>query len=220
MSLPPKSRRIPPLETIYEESGSYASSILPRQQVLNSPYHSQAINGLISARSIATVDIHRQRVHPSTKKPPIEVRFRDGSKRFIQSSSLVLNNGRSLFHSSPLPQQHQLSSEKPIVQSNGHPSPAHPLKTPLVFTIITADDLERAGATPSICSSPDEFDRSYLTQSFSVSSVETMRSLKDTSHGKSTEKCRSHLRLLFVQFRVEVDRLFTCSVLPIHIDRQ
>ena len=181
MSLPPKSRRIPPLETIYEESGSYASSILARQQVLNSPYHSQTINGLISARSIATVDVHRQRVHPSTTKPPIEVRFRDGSKRFIQSSSLVLHNGRSLFHSSP---QHRLSPEKPIVQANGHPSPAHPLKTPLVFTIITADDLERAGATPSICSSPDDFDRSYLSQSFSASSVETMRNLKDISEGE------------------------------------
>ena len=159
MSLVSKSRRIPPLETIYEESGSYVSSVLSLQPAsVNSP----TINGLISARSIPTVDTQRQRVHPPSSKPPIEVRFRDGSKRFIQSSSLLLNNGRSVFRSSPVP-------ENVLVQA----------KAPLVFTIITAEDLERAGVTPSVCSSPDDFDRSYLSQSRSTSSVETLRNLSD-----------------------------------------
>ncbi|CAF1689096.1 unnamed protein product, partial [Adineta ricciae] len=58
-----------PLETIYEESGSFVASTGNSQnQVLTN----ETINGLISARSIPPVNFHRQRACDNVVKPPIE----------------------------------------------------------------------------------------------------------------------------------------------------
>lgn len=104
---------IPSLETIVEESPSFVSSAVSIKEYRKySLIDNFFVDGLISARSIPTVDVERRRLKPVTRKPPIEVRFLDGSKRFIP----------------------------PAKKEN---------RVPVVVTIITAEDLDRLGFSPS-----------------------------------------------------------------------
>ena len=189
-----KSPVVPPLETIYEESGSFVSSTLDsfhQRSNFQSPVspYPQTINGLISARSIPTVDSQRQRVHEHLhKRPPIEVRFRDGSKKFIQPSqtnpvtTTLIKNRRNLFPTS--------SSSSSSVSNNDHqqfnskPTNVNNSKPTIILTIITANDLDRAGITPSVASSADDSECSFLGKSISSSSIETTLTMRDPSESK------------------------------------
>ena len=93
-----KGQTASPLETIYEESGSFLASF-DHNQTINKE---ETINGLISARTIPSVAIQRQRANEQESKPPIEVRFRDGSKRYIHPSTTatMIINRRNLLDSS------------------------------------------------------------------------------------------------------------------------
>ncbi|CAF1046761.1 unnamed protein product [Adineta ricciae] len=146
-----------PLETIYEESGSFVASTGNSQnQVLTN----ETINGLISARSIPPVNFHRQRACDNVVKPPIEVRFRDGSKRFIQpSAACAMMMGRKEFIDSsdadlslnamPNFKYQHLFNINPTNQQCIRRQP------PIVITIITANDMKQAGFTPTDSSSPE-----------------------------------------------------------------
>jgi len=173
-----KTQPNPPLETIYEESGSFvASTVNIQHQPNNNAHPTGTINGLISARSIPSVDFQRQRGNVKQQRPPIEVRFRDGSKRYIHPSSeaAMIMNRRKLLNSS----QNNLSSKtmpnssyQQIFNSNLN-QPRHPV----VITIITADDLQQAGVTPTYSSSPDE----------------SVRSMSTSTLSSDTSKARKHL---------------------------
>jgi hypothetical protein len=164
-----------PLETIYEESGSFIASTVDISQEFNN----ETINGLISARAIPSVDLQRQRAHENDKKPPIEVRFRDGSKRYIHPSTTttMITNRRNLLNSS----EENLSSKKPFNTNSRQifPSNLNKNKFPLVLTIITADDLNQAGITPTISSSPSESDRSTSIRSQTNSPMEKRKIIED-----------------------------------------
>jgi len=139
------TRTLTSLETIYEESASFVGS------TISSPhnYIDETINGLISARTIPSVDIERQRAYENHRKPPIEVQFRDGSKRYIHPStttSMIINR-RNLLDSS----HKNLSSKKIVSNINFHRK-----KPPLVLTIITAEDLRQAGITSNASSSSSD----------------------------------------------------------------
>ena len=161
-----KAQPITPLETIYEESGSFATS------TTYSHYESkdESISGLISARSIPSVDIERQRANDNEKKPPIEVRFRDGSKRFIHPSTTatMMINRRNLLN----------SSQDNLLTKNFFPT-----KPPLVFTIITAEDLQQAGLTPTISSSASGSDLSIRSHSQASSPFVGVASIEDIQQG-------------------------------------
>ena len=136
----------PPLATIYEESGSFIASIVTNEE---DSYEQKTDNGLISARSIPSVDRQRQRTYTYRRKPPIEVRFRDGSKRYIHPSTTakMLINRRNLLDSSEghfSPKKHVRFQDRPSWQLRARPR---------VLTIITADDLRQAGITPTSSSS-------------------------------------------------------------------
>ncbi|CAF3577492.1 unnamed protein product [Rotaria sordida] len=185
-----KNQPIAPLETIYEESGSFiASNVDIGRQLNNHPCINETFGGLISARSIPTVDIQRQRTLENQQKPPIEVRFRDGSKRFIHPASTkttaMIMNRRKILDSS----QNNLSSNnisnsnyQQIFNTNFHRK-HHQSKAPLVITIITADDLNQAGITPTISSSSDDSERSTIAHSMSKSSIDTVLTVQDIRRG-------------------------------------
>jgi len=179
-----KTQPNPPLETIYEESGSFVASTVNIQHQPARP--TRTINGLISARSIPSVDFERQRGNVKQQRPPIEVRFRDGSKRYIHPSSeaAMIMNRRKLSNSS----QNSLSSTtmpnssyQQIFNSNLNQSNIQ-TRPPVVITIITADDLQQAGVTPTYSSSPDESVRSISTSTQSQSTLSS-----------DTSKARKHL---------------------------
>jgi hypothetical protein len=188
---------IPPppvhLETIYEESGgSLSSSVVDIQlqsrnrQKSSTPSTNQTIHGLISARSIPSVDAHRRR-RTNEQKLPIEVRYRDGTKRFIQPSSTtapVIVNRRKYSHSS---RHDSLLSTKLNAKYrqifNTTPKKKKKLgkKTEIMLTIITAEDLSQAGISPPSTSSPDESDTCALMKSQSNSSLDTFKTVQDIS---------------------------------------
>jgi len=165
-----KPRSLTPLETIYEESGSFNVSTSSSQHT----YKDETINGLISARSIPSVNIERQRALENHTKPPIEVRFRDGSIRYIHPSSTkpMIKNRRNLLDSS----HNNLSSKKisnlnsqEIIQKNFRKKP------PLVLTIITIEDLRQAGVMSTVYSSSDESD----VPSRTITPIENNGSIQD-----------------------------------------
>ena len=192
---------IPPLpvhlETIYEESGgSLASSVVDihhpsRNREKSSTYSTDRnIHGLISARSIPSVDVHRRRrTTEYQQKPPIEVRYRDGTKRFIHSSLMstpMTMNRRKYSHSS----RHDSSSSTKLNTKYRQIFNTTPkkrkifLKQPeITLTIITAEELSQAGITPPSTSSPDESDTLAITKSTSNSSLDTLKTVKDTHEG-------------------------------------
>lgn len=195
---------IPPLssvhlETIYEESGSsLSSSIVDLQHQLYNHQQSAAaagstnptIQGLISARSIPSVDVQRRnRFNDHQQKLPIEVRYRDGTKRYIHPSlttTPIIMNRRKHFHSS----RHDSSSSsttkinskyRQIFNTTPKKRKKLPKKSEIMLTIITAEDLSQAGVTPTSTSSPDESDTLAFTKSPSNSSLDTINTVKDTS---------------------------------------
>jgi hypothetical protein len=161
-----KPRSLTPLETIYEESGSFNISTSSSQHT----YTDETINGLISARSIPSVNIERKRALENHTKPPIEVRFRDGSIRYIHPSSTksMITNRRDLLDSS----HNNLSSKK---ISNLNSQKIIQKKPPLVFTIITIEDLRQAGVMSAVYSSSDESD----VPSRTITPIENIGSIQD-----------------------------------------
>ena len=157
-----KAQTTSPLETIYEESGSFIASTENSQP----DYRVENTNGLISARVIPTVNIQRQRAND---KPPIEVRFRDGSKRYIHPSTTatMIINRRNLLNSSG---ENSSTNYRSFFRSNFNKRTFQQSKPPLVLTIITEDDMKQAGITPSISSSASGSDISTITPSPSINS--------------------------------------------------
>lgn len=147
-----------PLATIYEESGSFIASFINNQDNSN---ENKTDCGLISARSIPSVDRQRQRTYTTRRKPPIEVRFRDGSKRYIHPSTTakMILNRRNLLDSS----QSNFPPRK-YVRFQDRPNSQLKART-RILTIITADDLRQAGITPPSSSSGSSADRSSMTPS-------------------------------------------------------
>ncbi|CAF5114932.1 unnamed protein product [Rotaria sp. Silwood1] len=179
-----KSQPIAPLETIYEESGSFiASTVDIERQLNNQSYINETFNSLISSHTIPTINILQQKTNENQKKPPIEVRFRDGSKRFISPSltnpTTMVTNRRKIFNSS---HDNLTLNNQQINNGNFH---AKHSKTPLVITIITADDLNEAGITPTISSSSssDDSERSTIAVSLSKSSIDTVITVQDIRQG-------------------------------------
>ena len=158
-----KNKTVPPLETIYEESGSLNSSNIDLTErskftapIL--PIIQKKFTGLISSRSIPSVDSQRQRTDEITQKFPVEVQYRDGSKCFIPPSNCPKNSYEKIRTSKP----------------------------PLVIDIITINDLNRAGITPSISSSPSESELSR-----SSSSLATFRIIQNRESLSSSRQSNS-----------------------------
>ena len=186
-----KTAVVPPLETIYEESGSFIASTSDAQRRLSSQASSssvkQTVSGLISARSVLSVDAQRQRAQAHPTRPPIEVRFRDGSKRLIYSTAKAspTTKTRSTLHF----KGRDDAPAKPVLNgkhrpgmtapSNGKPLPSKPTS---MLTIITAADLDRARITPttSSSSSPDECESSLVSNS----SMGTLKTIQEISDGR------------------------------------
>lgn len=130
---------VPPLETIYEESGSFAASTSSSQY--------KSIDETLSAHSISTITTQQQqRVHDNHQKPPIEVRFRDGSRRYIPPlNSASRRKDKNFFNTSYDTSSIKTNSTRRSFQR----------KPPLVVTIITAEDLQQAGIISNVSSSSD-----------------------------------------------------------------
>ena len=182
-----KTQLVAPLETIYEESGSFISSPADIQHQPSNGQHTydtnETINGLISARSIPSVDVHRQRATEHQQKPPIEVRYLDGSTHYIHPSTTVtmMRNRRKSFR----PSSHNLSSNKKyreIFNENLNEKKTQS-RLPLNLTIITVNDLIQAGISPTVRSSPDESEMVTFTQSSSNSSMDTIEAVNDNLEG-------------------------------------
>ena len=169
-----------PLATIYEESGSFIATFSNHQQ---GDQESRSDFGLISSRSIPTVDRQRQRIYSYRRKPPIEVRFRDGSKRFIHPSTTakMLLNRRNLLDSSQGKTVH--FQHRPIFHSKFQSSTIRSKPLPLVITIITADDLQQAGITPTSSSSASSSDISSIAQSQTDSPMHRLKPLGKLPEG-------------------------------------
>lgn len=188
-----KAQAIPPLETIYEESGSFISSSADTEHRVNRDGHiNETIRGLISARSIPSVNFQRQRINEHQLKPPIEVRFRDGSKRYIHQSSsskataaTMIMNRRKILDSSQnnLSSTIQANSNYKQIFSNKIPRRTFQTKVPLVITIITAEDLNQAGITPTISSSSDDSEIQALASTQSKPLIDHMKIMKDIHQG-------------------------------------
>ncbi|CAF3763366.1 unnamed protein product [Rotaria sordida] len=185
------------LETIYEESGdSHSSSIVNIQRQFDnreqssSCWSNQTFHGLISARSIPTVDVHRRRQENDCQhKPPIEVRYLDGTKCYIHPSlttttaSTIIKRrkySRSSRHDSSSPIKINTKSRQ-IFNITPKKKKKLPKKPEIMLTIITVEDLSQAGITPPSTSSLDESDTLALTKSHSNSSVDTLKAVKDIS---------------------------------------
>lgn len=183
------------LETIYEESGgSLSSSINEMQYKIDNRdqssiyWSNQTFHGLISARSIPTVDVHRrQKAYGCQPKPPIEVRFRDGTKRFIQPSltttSTMLKRRKNSRSSNQDSSSRIKINSKSRQISNTPPKKKQQLpKNPeIVLTIITAEELTQSGITPPSTSSIDESDTLAIVKSQSNSSIDTIKTVTDVS---------------------------------------
>jgi hypothetical protein len=195
---------LPPvhLETIYEESGSSLSSSIvdAHHQSYNRQKSSidgtnQTIHGLISARSIPSVDVHRRRqANENQKKLPIEVRYRDGTKRYIHpllTTTPMVVNRRKYSHSS----RHDSASSttkinskyRQIFNTTPKKKKKSSKKPEIILTVITAEDLSQAGITPPSTSSPDESDTLALTKSNSNSSLDTIKRVNDISLKETVE---------------------------------
>ena len=198
-----KTAVVPPLETIYEESGSFIASTADAQRRLFSqPLLSnvkQTVTGLISARSVPTVDAQRQRAQAHPARPPIEVRFRDGSKRLIYSST---TKTRSKPHHTgrddPTAKYVLNGKHRPglfTAPSNGKPLPSKPT---FMLTIITAADLDRARITPTMSSSsssssPDECESSLVSNS-SMGTLKTIQEISESQWTRLISQPRASLR--------------------------
>ena len=177
-----------PLETIYEESGSFVASTADMYHQPNN--HQQldtTITGLISARSVPPVTVQRQSGHKNQRKPPIEVRYRDGSKRFIKpvlTTTMTRNRQHSLDCSYDILPSNQLPRTKyqQLINFNSNKRKRQS-KPPLVITIITAEDLHEANVSPSLSSSPTETSASTPSQPRSNASSEKLRTGKETRRG-------------------------------------
>ena len=178
------------LETIFEESGSGNSlSNIDIHYQFNHHQNSstyknknQTVHGLISARSIPSVHEHRRtQSNDNQRKLPIEVRFRDGTKRFIHPALTInTNNRRKSLHSSH--QDSSLSKTQQILINTTEIQKKHSLQKPSVLlTIITADELSQAGITPTSTSSSDQSDALALVKTHSNSSLDTIQTVKDIS---------------------------------------
>jgi len=189
---------LPPihLETIYEESGSsLSSSIVDAHHQSHNLQQSTiygtnpTIYGLISARSIPSVDVHRRRqANEDQKKLPIEVRYLDGTKRYIHpllTTTPMVVNRRKYSHSS----RHDSASSttkinskyRQIFNTTPKKKKKSSKKPEIILTVITAEDLSQAGITPPSTSSPDESDTLALTKSNSNSSLDTIKRVNDIS---------------------------------------
>lgn len=193
-----KSQPPPPpppvhLETIYEETGSSPSSsmndIHHRRGKQFLPYTNQTIYGLISARSIPSVDVHRRRrIFEQQEKPPIEVRNRDGTKRFIHSnlpSNSMIVNRRKYPHSSRHDSSLNTSTAaaaslspkyRQIWNTTTKKKKKSDKKPDILLTIITAEDLTQAGITPPSTTSPDESETVSLPKSTTNKTVQEIPS--------------------------------------------
>ncbi|UJR22551.1 hypothetical protein I4U23_025600 [Adineta vaga] len=187
-----KTSVIAPLETIYEESGSFIASTnnsYPRIQ--NHVYPNGSINGLISARSIPTVNFHQQRAVQNPTKPPIEVRFRDGSKRYIPPSSsqnAMMMSRRKFTDSSDADLSSNTMSTgnyKHFFNANTTNIDTERRKPPVVITIITVNDIKRAGFTPTDTSSPETISV-MSTPSLSNSASNFSQTLSSPTFSNST----------------------------------
>lgn len=177
------------LETIYEESDhSFSSSVVnihPHPSSIRQKFSSShPTDGLVSARSIPSVDNHRRRRYRriiADAKPPIEVRFRDGSKRYIHPSASSNSTNNSINRSG-------IQTKKKYRQVlSSMPSATKTKKSEIVLTIITAADLHQAGISPSFTSSPDESETVTITKSHSNSSLDTLHTMNDISFKESPE---------------------------------
>jgi hypothetical protein len=154
-----KTQTLAPLETIYEESGSFIASthdILNQHN--NHEQTNETVDGLISSRSITPVHFQRQRENekpPKPSKPPIEVQFRDGSKRYIHSSKPAKH--RKKFVDSP-----PVSKKSPDSNQNKKQFISQP---PLVITVISAEELKQANVSPTKSTSPSGSEVSISTSS-------------------------------------------------------
>ena len=182
-----KTAVVPPLETIYEESGSFsASNVDTQRRLFSQPVLSnvkQTVSGLISARSVPTVDAQRQRAQAHPARPPIEVRFRDGSKRLIYSSTTKTRSKLHYTGRDDAPAKHVLNGKhRPgfTTASTGKPLPSKPT---FMLTIITAADLDRARITPTMSSSssssPDECESSLVSNS-SMGTLKTIQEISES----------------------------------------
>ncbi|CAM4826308.1 unnamed protein product [Rotaria magnacalcarata] len=190
-----RSQPTAPLETIYEESGSFTAPTIDfEHQLYNHASKNEAINCLISSHSTPPIDIQRQRITGNQAKPPIEVRYRDGSKRFIHPSTalpMIINRKQCLDFSPDNLLLNKISnSNYQQIQSTNFPKKHLQTKAPLVITIITAEDLNQAGITPTISSSSDDSEILALDHSPLKSSINTNKSLQ-SNHQDSLEKLTS-----------------------------
>lgn len=185
------------LETIYEETGSSPSTsaidIHHRHHYHHHHHHrgqqiipgtNQTMHGLISARSIPSVDVHRRRrIIDQQEKPPIEVRNRDGTKCFIHSelpATSMNMNRRKYSHSSRHDSSNHTSSitmkNAPKYRQIWNTAPKKKKKSnskpEIRLTIITADELSEAGITPPSTTSPDESETISLPKSPSNKTVQ------------------------------------------------
>ena len=212
------------LETIYEESDySFSSStvnIHPKSRSIRqkfSPSHRN--DGLISARSIPSVDLphHRRRRHrriTADPKPPIEVRFRDGSKRFIQPTSTSTNSpiNRSGIQTKKK-YSHSNNSKlngkyRQVFSSLPNSTNITTKKSSVVLTIITEDDFRQAGISPPLTSSPDESETVTISKSHSNSSIDTLHTMNDTSFKENIEGESRYIILIIIEMAFF---LSTCS---------
>lgn len=189
------------LETIYEESDySFSSStvnIHPKSRSIRQKFSpSQRTDGLISARSIPSVDLHhhrrrRYRRITTDPKPPIEVRFRDGSTRFIQPTSTNSPINRSGIQTKKK-YSHSNNSKfnekyRQVFSSLPNSTNITTKKSSIVLTIITEDDFRQAGISPPLTSSPDESETVTISKSHSNSSIDTLHTTNDTSFKENIE---------------------------------
>lgn len=198
-AIPPPPPPPPPplpvhLETIFEESSSSQSSsnidihyqLKNRQNSSAYKNANQTIHGLISARSIPSVDVQRRtQLNDNQRKLPIEVRFRDGTKRFIQPLAVFNTN----INSTPI--NKRKSSHQNLPSIKGQPTSNSTTtiintkksneKPGILLTVITAEELSEAGVTPTSTSSPDESYTLALVKTYSNSSLDTIQTVKDIS---------------------------------------
>lgn len=145
------------LETIYEEPSNWNGSGNPVPPPVIQQTHTDAIvTGLISARSLPPVNAQRQQQQQpveSQAKPPIEVRFRDGSKRFIHSDNENAAAGAEA-SSSDAAQANAAAAYYQNQQPNFGQQRVQ-RRPPIVITIISAKDLRQIDVVSTDMSSPE-----------------------------------------------------------------
>ena len=189
-------RAVPPssvyLETIYEESGgSFSSFAAGDENEINNHKHlsrydaNQTFRGLISARSMPTVHGYRRRKTTEyQQKPPVEVRYRDGTKRYIHPSLTATptsRNQRKYSHTSPHDSSKINAKSRQIFNAPPKKKKVLPERPSVILTIITAEDLNHAGVASSSTSSLEESDALALTKLQSNSPLDTPKAVKHVS---------------------------------------